>query len=103
MWYFRNSVYLNLFFRGFRFSCVFLSVAMGFIMSFFVAEPAGHLRTTICFLMALLATHVTYSWELSMVNGVNIYSPRSSAVIFGDVVILFFALVSLWVKLWRVS
>jgi hypothetical protein len=49
--------------------------------------------------MALLATRVIYSWELSMVNSVNVHSPRSSAVIFSDVVILFLALVSLRVKL----
>jgi hypothetical protein len=34
-----------------------------------------------------------------MVNGVNIHSPRSSAVIFSDIVISFLTLVSLRVKL----
>jgi hypothetical protein len=92
--YFYYNVYLGLILSGLRF-CVFFSVTVGFIITFFIIEFIGNFRIVICFLMAFFAIGVISSYKLFFSNVINIYFFRLSTVIFSDIVILFLSLVSL--------
>lgn len=95
VWYFCNSVYPGLVFGGFRGSSVFLGVVVGFLMAFLAAESTSLFGAAICLLVAWFVAGVAGSSELLMVDGINVHSPWSSSIIFGDVVVLFLSLVSL--------
>lgn len=49
--------------------------------------------------MAFPATGIAGSKKLSIVNDINVYSSRLYTIIFSNIVIPFFTLISLWVKL----
>jgi hypothetical protein len=92
--YFCYSVYLGLILNGLRFH-ILLSVAVGFIITFFTIESIGNLKTVIYFLIAFLTIGVISSYKLLFSDIINIYFSRLSTIIFSDIVILFLSLVSL--------
>jgi hypothetical protein len=94
MGYFCYSVYLGLILNGLRFY-IFLSVAVGFIITFFTIESIGNFKIVIYFLIAFLTIGVINFCKLFFNDIVNIYFFRLSTVIFSDIVILFLSLVSL--------
>jgi hypothetical protein len=71
-------------------------------MALFTIESIGYFRITICFLIAFLAIGVIGFREFSIVNSVNIYPFRLSAVVLSNIVILFLTLVCLGLVFIRV-
>jgi membrane protein required for beta-lactamase induction len=76
---------------------------MGFVIAFFAIELVSYFGLAVCFLMAFLAAGIIGSWELPVVNGINVYSSWKSSIVFSNILILFFLLVSLGLESWLSS
>jgi hypothetical protein len=76
---------------------------VGFIMALFAIESVSYFRTAVCFLIAFFTISVIGSWEFLPYDIINIYSFRLSAIVFGDIVVLFLSLVGLRLVFNRVT
>jgi hypothetical protein len=76
---------------------------VGFIIAFLTIESIGYFRIIICFFIAFFTIGVIGFREFSIVNGVNVYPFKLSAVILSNIVILFLTLVYLGLVFIRVT